>query len=79
MNRQSDLSFAGSLQSEQRSHFYERHKPIAVAMILLVFLLPIAGVFVLGLSGGVLGVLVSAAVYLLTPYAVLKLNALVRS
>jgi hypothetical protein len=43
-------------------------------MILIVFLLPIAGVFVVGLSGGVLGVLVSAAAYLLAPYVVLKLE-----
>ena len=77
MNRHSDLSFAGSLKSEPRSNFYEHHKPIAVLMILIVFLLPIAGVFAVGLSGGVLGVIVSAAAYLLTPYAVLKLDTLV--
>jgi hypothetical protein len=73
----SELSFADSLKSEARTGFYERHKPIAVAMILIVFLLPIAGVFVLGLAGGVLGVIVSAAAYLLAPYAVLKLRDLV--
>ena len=70
----SDLSFAGSLKSDQRQRFYERHKSIAVAMILVVFLLPIVGVFVTGLSGAVLGVLVSAAGYVLAPYAVLKLR-----
>jgi hypothetical protein len=74
MTRPSELSFTDSLKSEERTGFYERHKPIAVAMILIVFLLPIAGVFVLGLSGAVLGVIVSAAAYLLTPYAVLKLR-----
>ena len=74
MTRPSELSFADSLKSDVRTGFYERHKPIAVAMILIVFLLPIAGVFVLGLSGGVLGVIVSAAAYFLTPYAVLKLR-----
>ena len=74
----SELSFADSLTSDARTGFYERHKPIAVAMILIVFLLPIAGVFAVGLSGGVLGVLVSAAAYLLTPFLVLKLAALVR-
>ena len=78
MSRHSELSFADSLKSDERTGFYERHKPIAVVMILVVFLLPIAGVFAVGLSGGVLGVIVSAAAYLLTPYAVLKLNALVR-
>ena len=79
MGLHSELSFANSLKSEQRQGFYERHKPIAVAMILIVFLLPIVGVFVLGLSGGVLGVLVSAAGYVLTPYAVLKLRETVGS
>ena len=78
MHRRSELSFTDSLKSDERTGFYERHKPIAVVMILIVFLLPIAGVFAVGLSGGVLGVIVSAAAYLLTPYAVLKLNALVR-
>ena len=78
MGLHSELSFADSLKSEARTGFYERHKPIAVAMILIVFLLPIAGVFVVGLPGGVLGVIVSAAAYLLTPFIVPKLNALVR-
>ena len=70
----SELSFADSLKSDQRQGFYERHKPIAVVMILIVFLLPIVGVFVMGLPGGVMGVIVSAAGYLLTPYVVLKLR-----
>lgn len=74
MGLHSELSFADSLKSGARTGFYERHKPIAVSMILIVFLLPIAGVFVLGLSGGVLGVIVSAAAYVLTPYVVLKLR-----
>lgn len=74
----SELSFADSLKSDERQRFYERHKPIAMAMILIVFLLPIAGVFVTGLSGAVLGVIVSAAGYVLTPYAVLKLCDVVR-
>ena len=78
MGLHSELSFADSLKSAERTGFYERHKPIAVVMILIVFLLPIAGVFAVGLSGGVLGVIVSAAAYLLTPFIVLKLNALVR-
>ncbi len=69
----SELSFADSLKSAQRTAFYERHKPVAVAMILIVFLLPIAGVFVAGLSGGALGLIVSVAAYFLAPYAVLKL------
>ena len=73
---QAKLSFTGSLKSEQRAGFYERHKPIAVAMILIVFLLPIVGVFVMGLPGAVLGVVISAAGYLLTPYAVLTLRGM---
>ena len=75
----SELSFAGSLKSEARQRFYERHKPIAVVMILIVFLLPIVGVFVMGLSGGVLGVILSVAGYFLTPYVVLKLRDVVGS
>jgi hypothetical protein len=43
-------------------------------MILLVFLSPILGVFVIGLSGAVLGVAVSALGYYLTPCGVLKLR-----
>ena len=77
MNRHSELSFTDSLKSDERTGFYERHKPIAVVVILIVFLLPIAGVFAVGLSGGVLGVIVSAAAYLLTPFIVLKLRDLV--
>ena len=75
----SELSFTSSLKSDQRNGFYERHKPIAVVMILIVFLLPIVGVFVWGLSGAVLGVIVSVAGYFLTPYAVLKLREVVGS
>ena len=75
----SELSFTSSLKSDQRKGFYERHKPIAVVMILIVFLFPIVGVFVGGVSGGVLGVIVSVAAYFLTPYAVLKLREVVGS
>jgi hypothetical protein len=74
MNRHSGLSFTGSLKSEPRRTFYEHHKPIAVLMILILFLFPIVGVFVIGLQGGVLGVAVSVLGYYLTPYAVLKLR-----
>lgn len=69
----SELSFTGSLTSEQRTGFYERHKPIAVVMILLVFLLPFIGMFLWGLFGVALGALISVLGYYLTPYAVLKL------
>lgn len=75
MNRPSDLSFAGSLKSEPRRNFYEHHKPIAVLMILIVFLLPIVGVSAIGVPGAVLGVVISVLGYYLTPYVVLKLLA----
>ena len=74
MGLHSELSFANSLKSDQRKGFYERNKPIAVVMILVVFLLPIVGVFVMGLPGAVLGVALSVFGYFLTPYAVLKLR-----
>jgi hypothetical protein len=69
----SDLSFTDSLKSDQRKDFYERHRSIAIVMILIVFLLPFAGLYVTGLLGAVLGVLISVAGYYLTPYAWLKL------
>ena len=75
MNRPSELSFTGSLKSEQRRTFYEHHKPIAVLMILILFLFPIIGVFVIGAPGAVLGVVVSVVGYFLAPYVVLKLRA----
>ena len=77
MRRPSELSFTSSLKSDQRNGFYERNKPIVVVMILIVFLLPIVGVFVTGLSGAVLGVALSVFGYFLTPYAVLKLREVV--
>jgi hypothetical protein len=43
-------------------------------MILILFLLPLIGVFVKGLSGAVLGVLISVSGYYLAPYALLKLG-----
>ena len=75
MGPDSELSFTSSLKSEQRKGFYERNKPIAVLMILIVLLLPIVGVFVRGLSGAVMGLVISVSGYYLTPYAVLRLRA----
>ena len=74
MNRHSRFSFFGSLRSEQRQAFYKRNKSIAVLMILVVFLFPIVGVFLMGVSGAVLGVVVSVLGYYLTPYVILKLR-----
>ena len=71
---QSPLSFSDSLTLARRTAFYERHKPIAVVMILLVFLLPFFGVFVRGLIGAAAGVMISVLCYYLTPYLVLKIG-----
>lgn len=62
------LSFSESLTSARRTAFYERHKPVAVVMILIVFLLPFVGVFVRGLIGAASGVIISVLCYYLTPY-----------
>ena len=70
----SELSFTDSLKAEQRRHFYERNKRIAIVMILIVFLAPFIGIFVRGLSGAVWGVVLSVLGYYLTPFAVLKLR-----
>lgn len=72
MRLRSDLSFSNSLNSDQRRNFYERHQSIAILMILIVFLAPFAGLYVTGLLGAVVGVVLSVAAYYLTPYAWLK-------
>jgi hypothetical protein len=71
----SELSFIDSLKSDARRDFYEGHKPIAIAMILIVFLLPFVGLWIMGLLGVALAVIVSALAYCLTPYVWLKLRA----
>jgi hypothetical protein len=43
------LSFGDSLKTEERRKFYERHVPVAVAMILIVFVSPFVGLYVAGL------------------------------
>ena len=70
----SDLSFAESLTSEQRQIFYERHRFLARLMILVVLLFPFAGLYVTGLFGAVLGLLLSLAAFYLTPYVWLKVG-----
>jgi hypothetical protein len=67
--------FTDSLHSEQRQRFYEGHRSVAIVMILVVFFFPFAGLYVTGLFGAVLGVLISVAAYYLTPYIWLKLVA----
>jgi hypothetical protein len=71
----SDLSFTDSLQSDFRRTFYEDHRSIAMVMVLIVFLSPFAGLYVTGLFGAVLGMLLSVAAYYLTPYVVFLLGA----
>ena len=63
-------AFKRSLGSDSRRDFYERHKPIAVVMILIIFSFPIAGVFVKGVPGLLFGVASSVLGYYLLPYAV---------
>ncbi len=74
MGSPSKPSFSDSLKSDQRQSFYERNKTIAIAMILAVFLMPFAGVYVQGLFGAVCGVVFSIAAYYLTPYVVLTMR-----
>jgi hypothetical protein len=57
-----------SFSAEGRRTFYEGHRSLALFMILVVFAAPIAGLYVAGLFGAVVGVLVSAAAYVLIPY-----------
>ncbi len=68
------LSLSESLTPERRMAFYERHKPIAVLMIVIVFLLPFAGLVVYGLIGAAASVVVSAVGYALTPYLMERLG-----
>jgi hypothetical protein len=56
-----------SFSAEARRTFYEGHQSLALFMILIVFVAPFAGLYVAGLLGVVIGVLVSAAAYVLTP------------
>ena len=69
-----DLSLADSFKSDHRKAFYERHKGVALVMIMIVFLLPLFGVFVNGLPGAALGMLISVLAYYLAPYVLLKLG-----
>lgn len=60
-------SSAVSFSTESRRTFYEAHPSIALFMLIAVFTAPFAGLYVAGLLGVVIGVLVSAAAYVLTP------------
>lgn len=65
MPNRSDSS--NSFSAEARRKFYEGHHSLALFMLLLVFAAPFAGLYVAGLLGVVIGVLVSAAAYVLAP------------
>jgi len=68
-----ERSFKDSLTAERRRDFYERHKPLAVLMVLIVFSCPILGVFLKGMPGLILGVVIPVVGYYLIPYVVLRL------
>ena len=74
MAHPSDLSFIDSLKTDRRKAFYETHKDIAQVMVFVVFLFPLFGVYVSGLLGAALGMLISIAAYFLTPYVTLQLG-----
>lgn len=58
---------SSTLSAEGRRAFYEGHRSLALFMILVVFAAPFAGLYVAGLFGAVVGVLISAAAYVLIP------------
>jgi hypothetical protein len=68
MSDHSDSSHGGSFSAEARRTFYEGHRSMALFMILIVFSAPFAGLYVAGLFGVAVGVLVSAAAYVLLPF-----------
>lgn len=74
MAHHSNLSLGDSLKTDRRKAFYEGHKDIAVVMVFVVFLFPLFGVYVSGLLGAALGMLISIAAYFLTPYVTLNLG-----
>ncbi len=67
MSDHSGLSFSESLSAHHRRTFYDGHRSLAALMILILFLAPFAGLYVTGLLGSVLGVVLSVAAYYLLP------------
>lgn len=63
------LSFTESLHSDTRCAFYDHHTAIAQVMHLVLVLLPLAGLWVRGLVGGVLGLTLFILCYYLMPFA----------
>lgn len=67
MARRSEFRGTDSFSAESRRAFYEAHPSIALFLLVVVCAAPFAGLWVAGLLGVVIGVLVSAAAYILTP------------
>jgi uncharacterized iron-regulated membrane protein len=74
MTLPSDVSLTDSLKSTHRKGFYEGHKNIALIMLLVMFLFPLFGVYISGLLGAALGMLLSIGAYFLAPYVTCKLD-----
>ncbi len=68
MSDGSDSTRVGLFTAEARRRFYEDHRLLALFMILIVFAAPFAGLYVAGLLGVVVAVLVSAVAYVLIPW-----------
>ncbi len=60
-------SFTESLTAGHSRSFYEGHRSFALMMILILFLSPFAGLYVMGLLGSVIGVLLSVVAYYVVP------------
>jgi len=69
-----DSSFLDSLKSEHRKLFYESHKGVAMAMIVILFLAPLVGVAYRGFQGAFLGLILSVLAYYLAPWVVSTLE-----
>ena len=67
MPDRSGFPLTESFTADHRRTFYERHRSLAVLMILILFLAPFAGLYVTGLLGVVVGVGLSVAAYFLMP------------
>jgi hypothetical protein len=63
----SGLSVTESLTGHHHRMFYERHRSLALLMVLILFLAPFAGLSVTGLLGSVVGVVLPVAAYYLIP------------
>ncbi len=62
------LSLSESLHSGSRRAFYDQHTTIARVMHLVLVVLPLAGLWVRGLVGAVLGLTLFLLCYYLMPY-----------